>query len=82
MILTKLTYTSSLNTLDLSMNKITDITAATLAKTINKNQKIKCLKLSMRGLNERSVIEVLSSCKVLKQLVQVDLNFAHLSATV
>ena len=82
MILTKLTYTSSLNTLDLSINKITDITAANLAKTINKNQKIKFLKLSMSGLNERSVIEVLSSCKVLKQLVQVDLNFAHLSAPV
>ncbi|XP_065895715.1 protein NLRC5-like [Dysidea avara] len=64
------------------MNKITDMTTANLARIINKNQNIKCLKLSMSGLNERSVIEVLSSCKVLKQLVQVDLNFAHLSAPV
>jgi len=73
---------SSLEILNFSKNKITDVAANNLSLMITKNRYIECLKLSMNSLQEKSVIKLLSSCKVLYKLNCVDFDFSHFSAPV
>jgi len=71
---------STLNSLNVSLNKVTGVIASSLATVITNNAGISCLKLSLNSLDEKATIDIFLSCKILSKLICVDINFSHFSA--
>jgi len=71
---------STLNSLDLSLNKINGVIASSIATVITNNAGISHLKLSLNSLDEKAAIDIFLSCKILSNLMCVDINFSHFSA--